>query len=271
MQQTGVLVRDEHLIEEFLTWLASGAQQPSTLRQRRYILRAFARQHDLLTATSDDITAYLADPVRGPNGKRTVISALRVFYSWAVARGYVHKDPMELVHQVREDKTLPKPCPADVFERALADANADGDVEAARMLMLGYYAGLRLSEIAAFHSRSIVGDALLIRGKGRVTRKVPIHPRLALYLEGIDGYAFKSWRKPGHHVSPSYVADKVEARLGAPYTTHTLRHAFGTRLYGATRDLRTVSLLMGHGSVLTTQRYVLISDDTLTDAIRSVA
>lgn len=259
------------LIDDFLMWLASGAMADSTIRQRRYILTAFAREHDLATATSDDVVAYLADPRRGPNGKRTVISALRVFYGWAVARGHVDADPMRLVHQVREDRALPKPVPAAVFERALADANADGDVDTARMLMLGYYAGLRLSEIAAFHRASISDAGLLIRGKGRVSRRVPIHPRLAPYLAGIDGYAFPSWRKPGTHVSESYVADRVEARLGRPWTTHTLRHAFGTRVYEATLDLRTTMLLMGHASPSTTTRYVAISTGKLDAAVLAVA
>lgn len=262
---------DAALIEDFLTWLRSGAMAESTIRQRRYVLAAFAREYPLRTATSADVVGYLADPKRGPNGKRTVISALRVFYAWAGARGLVEMDPMQLVHQVREDKGLPKPVPAEVFERALLDANTDGDVDAARMLMLGYYGGLRLSEIAAFHSKSITPAGLVIRGKGRVTRRVPVHARLAPYLEGIDGYAFPSWRKPGRHVTESHVADKVEARLGAPYTTHTLRHAFGTRLYEATHDLRSVQILMGHASPITTQRYVAISAGTLDAAIQSVA
>lgn len=265
------MLRNQQLIDAFLLWLASGALAESTIRQRRYILTAAARAFPLATATPEDIVAYLADPVRGPNGKRTVISALRVFYGWAVARGHVKSDPMRLVHQVREDRGLPKPVPAEVFERALADANTDGDVDAARMLMLGYYAGLRLSEIAAFRSDSITASGLHIRGKGRVTRRIPIHPRLAPYLEGIDGYAFPSWRKPGHPVTASHVSDKVEPRLGPPYTTHCLRHAFGTRIYEATLDLRSTMLLMGHSSPATTTRYVAISRGKLDAAVLKVA
>lgn len=262
---------NEALIDAFLLWLSAGSMAESTIRQRRYILTAFARQVDLASATPEDVIGYLSDPRRGPNGKRTVISALRVFYTWATARGLLEHDPMRLVHQVREDRGLPKPVPDDVFRRALLDANTDGDVDAARMLMLGYYAGLRLSEIAAFHARSITDTGLLIRGKGRVTRRVPVHPQLEPYLQGINGHAFPSWRKPGRHVTESHVADKIEGRLGPPWTTHTLRHAFATRLYEATRDLRTVQILMGHSSPNTTARYVAISTGKLDAAVRAVA
>lgn len=262
---------DEQLIVDFLSWLASGHQSPTTIRQRGYILRAFAREHPLREATEQQITDYLSRPGRGANGKRTIVSALRVFYGWMAARGIVENNPMTLVHQVREERGLPKPVPVDVFERALAEANATADVEGARMLMLGYYAGLRLSEIAAFHSRSITDVGLVIKGKGRVTRRIPVHPRLAPYLQGIDGYAFPSWRKPSTHVSESHVAERVCSLLGEPWTCHTLRHAFATRIYRATKDLRVTQQLLGHSNPQTTARYTLITNDEMEAAINSVA
>lgn len=262
---------DEELIVEFLAWLQSGDQAATTIRQRGYLLRAFAREYPLLDVTDRQVTDYLSRPTRGANGKRTVISTLRVFYTWLAARGLIDRNPMDLVHQVHEDKGLPKPVPEAVFEAALAEANATGDMEGARMLMLGYYAGLRLSEIAAFHSSCITDIGLIVRGKGRSTRRIPVHPRLAPYLEGIEGYAFPSWRKPGRHVGPSYVANKVCGLLGGGYTCHTLRHSFATRLYRATKDLRLTQQLLGHASPNTTSRYTLITNDEVDAAINSVA
>ena len=262
---------DELLIQDFLDWLAAGNQSASTIRQRGYVLRAFAREHSILDATEKQVTDYLSRPTRGANGKRTVVSALRVFYNWLAAREYVTRTPLRLVHQVREEKSLPKPVPDEVFEAAMHECDDVGDLDGARMLMLGYYAGLRLSEIAAFHSRSITDIGLVIKGKGRVTRRVPVHPRLAPYLAGIDGYAFPSWRIPGRHVTESYIAERVCSMLGGGYTCHTLRHAFATRIYKATKDLRLTQQLMGHSSPTTTARYTLITNDEMEAAINSVA
>lgn len=268
----GLLIdADELLIQDFLDWLAAGNQSASTIRQRGYVLRAFAREHSILDATEKQVTDYLSRPSRGANGKRTIISALRVFYGWLAARAIIDRNPMRLVHQVREEKSLPKPVPDEVFEAALRECDDVGDLDGARMLMLGYYAGLRLSEIAAFQSRSITDIGLVIKGKGRVTRRVPIHRRLAPYLSGIEGYAFPSWRIPGRHVTESYISERVCAMLGGGYTCHTLRHAFATRLYRATKDLRTCQQLMGHSSPTTTARYTLITNDEMEAAINSVA
>lgn len=262
---------DDPIIDRYLAWLAAGAQAPSTIRQRGYVLRAFAAEHPLLTASTDDIIVYLAQPTRGPNGKRTVISALRKFYRWAVAVELVTASPMELVHQVREHRGLPRPVPDAIFARGLAEAHATCDVEGQRALMLGYYAGLRLSEIAAFHATARTAHGLVIIGKGDIERRIPIHDRLAPYLDGIEGWAFASWRKPGQHASTSYLHGKVCGLLGAPWTTHTLRHAFGTRVYRASNDLRAVQLLMGHADPMTTSRYVAVAGEQLDAAIRAVA
>jgi integrase/recombinase XerC len=38
-------------------------------------------------------------------------------------------------------------------------------------------------------------------------------------------------------------------------TVHGLRHTFGTRAYEETKDIRRVQRALGHGSVVTTERY----------------
>lgn len=51
------------------------------------------------------------------------------------------------------------------------------------------------------------------------------------------------------------------------YGTHSLRRTKAAAIYETTRDLRTVQLLLGHGSVTTTQRYLGIeTDDALATA-----
>lgn len=253
------------LITEWLDWLASGTTAASTIRQRRYIMRAFAREHDLLTATPDDVQSYLSNPTRGPNGRKSVLASLRSFYKWAVARGHLKQDPTRLARTIRVPQGIPKPVPEAVLARALARA----DPQTRLMLILGAYAGLRRSEIAAVHHDDITDHGLIVTGKGGRTRRVPIHPRLAVEL-GFQGWAFPSPVRPGCHVGPSYVADHVEKVLEG-YTCHSLRHRFATCAYRATRDIRAVQELLGHSSPTTTAKYVLIDEDAKEAAVLAVA
>lgn len=49
------------------------------------------------------------------------------------------------------------------------------------------------------------------------------------------------------------------------------RVGFLSAAYAGTRDLRSVQTLLGHASIETTQRYVAVSNDDLTQAVRVVA
>ena len=51
---------------------------------------------------------------------------------------------------------------------------------------------------------------------------------------------------------------------------HDLRHSFASFLVNAGQSLYTVSNLLGHTQIKTTQRYAHLSHDTLLDATNSV-
>ena len=257
--------RDLVLITEWLDWLASGSTAASTIRARRYALRAFAREYDLTTATPDNVTEYLGRPCRGPNGRKSVLATLRSFYRWALARGFVEQDPTRLARTIRVPVGVPKPVPEVVLARAIGRA----DPQTRLMLLLGAYAGLRRAEIASLHSDDVSDTGLIITGKGGRMRRIPIHPRLATEL-GFTGWVFPSPVRHGYHVGPSYVADRVEAVLEG-WTCHSLRHRFATCAYRATRDIRAVQELLGHSSPTTTAKYVLIDEDAKEAAVLAVA
>jgi integrase/recombinase XerC len=59
------------------------------------------------------------------------------------------------------------------------------------------------------------------------------------------------------------VGKLVARALPDNWTAHTLRHRYATLTYRGSRNLRVVQTLMGHASILTTQRYTQVSDDEI--------
>lgn len=254
------------MVEQWLAWLAAGNVAGSTLRLRRCLIGVFADEYDLDTATGDDVQEFLASRPGGAWSKASYLSTLRSYYKWAYLSGRIDRDPTSLTHAIRVPPGVPRPVPEIVLARALMHA----DYQTRFMILLGAYAGLRRSEIAAFHSRAVGDGVLTIRGKGGRTRRIPIHPRLIPYLD-FQGWAFPSPRRPGWHVTGETVCSHVAAALGNGWTTHCLRHRFATRCYHGAHDLRAVQQLLGHASPDTTAAYVGIDDDALTAAVLAVA
>lgn len=254
-------------INEWLDTYKAAGKAPSTIRNRGSYVRTMAKEINPLTVTPQQLLHYLASRDLSPEGRKSMIVALRSFYRWAHRRGLTAIDLSQELPSVTVPMGTPKPIPAAMLARARAIA----DDETLLMLDLGALAGLRLHEIAAVHSNDVSDFGLRIKGKGGRVRTVPIHPRLKERLNAVQGWAFPSSRRTGAHSSPDYVASRIEAVIEPPYTTHSLRHYFATSVYQGTHDLRSVQTLLGHASIETTQRYVLVDQDALNAAVLSVA
>jgi len=113
-----------------------------------------------------------------------------------------------------------------------------------------------------FHNRQI-----LVQGKGKRKRYIPMNATLYGILEGLQ--------KDGYEVPFEYKPDYVTRRVQKYYrevsikgaNLHSLRKTFGSLLlqYGNV-DLYTVSKLLGHSSVTTTEKYYV---DLLDENYRS--
>lgn len=82
--------------------------------------------------------------------------------------------------------------------------------------------------------------------------------------------------RPGEHVfgaaTPSYLAATLTRWAAAAgvrkhVTFHTARHTFATLALAAGADLYTVSRMLGHRSIATTQIYAKVMDAARRDAV----
>jgi integrase/recombinase XerC len=233
-----------------------------------------------------DFRAFLAH--RGADGlgrsslARTM-STLRGFFKHLDRAGLVHNPALKAVKSPRPPKSVPKPLAADEALEALSTAAElhDDPWLAARdvaLFTLLYGAGLRLGEALALRRRDIPkGETMVITGKGRKQRVVPVLPvvkdAIADYLARspypmeADEPLFLGAR--GGPLNPGVVQRqmrRLRLLLGLPDTAtpHALRHSFATHLLAGGGDLRTIQELLGHASLSTTQRYTQVDAARLT-------
>jgi integrase len=243
-----------------------------SIKQKAHYLRRLDAVVPLLSATEDDLVAWLANKAWGPDARKSARSAIRGFYAWAHRRGLIDENPAMYLRAIRVPSGRPRPVPEDAVHLALAKCDTS---EQTLMVKLAAYAGLRVSEIAGLRTDGVTSSGLRVLGKGGKTRIVPIHPvvlgSLLEHTMAVPGpWVFPSPVTSGH-VGYDYVYKRIKAVLPPGFTPHQLRHRFATQAYKGTQDLRAVQELLGHSSPNTTVRYTLIEDDALTAAVCAVA
>ena len=204
--------------------------------------------------------------------RRMVRTTLVGFYRWAHGAGLVDVDPAMRLEPVRPTEGRPRPAPKEVYREGLAKAPGARE---RLMLRLARDLGMRRAEVAVVHTDDVVddvvgGQSLIVHGKGGKTRLVPLTAPLAAELrQRPRGYVFPG--KADGHLSPRWVGRVVSELLEGEWTMHTLRHRFATDVVGQTRDVRVAQVLLGHGSLATTQRYVQPDGDRMRAAVELVA
>lgn len=256
-------------LNDFDNWLLAAGRLPSTIETRNRWILSLARAYP--EQSPDNITVqqiqhWLANPNWKPSSKKGALGSVRRFFHYLEITNTRTDNPTKTLLSVKVPRYRARPTPDTVLQNALKRASS---TEEELMLMLAAYAGLRRFEIAKLHTHDRQGNWLTIHGKGAHTRLIPIHPQLAEYLDlKTTGYYFPG-RFTGHR-STDFIGKRISKLLEGEYTSHTLRHWFGTTTYKKTKNIRVVQELMGHADIKTTQTYIGIDDSDLEDAVNTL-
>ena len=146
-----------------------------------------------------------------------------------------------------------------------------GNVKHRAMLMAGYSAGLRVSEIVNLKIRDIDSKRMIIHihgAKGKKDRLVPLSQKLLVVLrEYVGQYKPKVYLFEGQggaaystrSVQLVLAAAKRKAGITKQGSVHSLRHSYATHLMESGTDIRFIQELLGHNSITTTMRYTHVS------------
>jgi len=218
------------------------------------------------------------------------LAAVRSWFRWMAKEHKIAQNPAALVSTPKLPQHLPR-VPSMEEVNGLLDAMeagaGAGDEAAAwperdRMIFeMLYGCGIRNSELVGINMGDIQwkNDAILVKGKGRKQRYVPLGDEAAIAMRAFlplresrlreagklalvaDGPLVTNLRMRGACRLTTRSVGRIVKRialargLASDVHPHTLRHAFGTHMLEEGADLRAIQEMLGHERLSTTQRY----------------
>jgi len=245
--------------------------QESYLRGVRGLAKHYQRSPDQITDREvQDYLLYLLNVRKAAWSTCNILmSALKFFYGTTLGR----TSTCLAIPPRKIEQRLPEILSAQEIKRLFA---ATQNVKHRTLLMTVYAAGLRVSEAVSLKVTDIDSERMTLRveqGKGCKDRYVTLSPRLLQQLrEYWKQYRPTPWLFPGgipDQAMPRdtayviYVKTKMKAGIRKVGGIHVLRHAYATHMLEAGVDLRTLQMLLGHRSIMTTQRYIHVTQKNL--------
>lgn len=287
-------------VDEFLAMLANERNaSPHTVRAYQRELHNFAGHLDnqygaklaLRKIEHLHIRAYLGDLYGHGLSKASVaraLAAIRSWFKWLARQGVVEQSPAALVATPKLPKHLPRVPTIEEMNRVVESADDEAATwpERDRVIFeLLYGCGIRNAELVGIDLEDIhwANEAILVRGKGRKQRYVPLGDAAAqalrAYLPLREARLAEANRGAGKQSaalllnarlrgesrlttrSVGRIVKKIALAHGLPADVHphTLRHAFGTHMLEEGADLRAIQELLGHERLSTTQRYTQLT------------
>ena len=205
-------------------------------------------------------------------------ASIKSFYFYCIL---IKKIKSSEIYNLANPK-LPKNLPRAVSENQIikvidilkCEKNKFLQLRNTALIYLLWGCGLRVSELLSLNNKQINDNYIIIFGKGKKERIVPLLPEIKIKIIEWIEWKHKNFNydndalfisRLGKRLSPRYVQKLIEKLrlqldLDKNFTPHALRHSFATQLLMNGVDLRTLQMMLGHSSLSTTQHYLKVTN-----------
>lgn len=283
------------LFEKFIAFLKEEKQlSKNTLNAYQHDISCYIeyiRQHklDLLTGVhSDTIVDYIDRLHREGRANSTIsrnVASIRSFYKFLCGNQIIQNDPTIDVKPIKVEKKQPEILTNDEVELLLEQPNAH-DFKGIRdkaMLETLYATGMRVSELIALDSKDVNLRLAFIKCRNNKSERIiPIYPAaveaIRVYCEKVRPFMIKEDSESSLFVNCKgermtrqgfwKIIKRYTEKAGIKkdITPHTLRHSFAIHLLENGADIKSISEMLGHSDVSSTQVYA----DMVKQRIKSV-
>lgn len=249
----------------------------------------FKNSDALVNVSREQITGYMTQLKEKGLAAATIarkLAAIKAFYRFMTAEGYMDSNPAEVVEAGTKGIKLPRVLSEDEVVRLLnqPDITTAEGFRDRTMLEVLYATGMRVSELINLTLERVDLNMkyIIAFGKGSKERIVPLGSVAAeflqQYLEKVRPKLTHAGRNTnivflafgGHELTRQRFWQIIraygrKANINKALTPHILRHSFATHLLDNGADLRSVQELLGHSDISTTQIYTHLTNKRLRD------
>lgn len=249
----------------------------------------FKNSDALVNVSREQITGYMTQLKEKGLAAATIarkLAAIKAFYRFMTAEGYMDANPAEVVEAGTKGIKLPRVLSEDEVVRLLnqPDITTAEGFRDRTMLEVLYATGMRVSELINLTLERVDLNMkyIIAFGKGSKERIVPLGSVAAeflkQYLEKVRPKLTHAGRNTnivflafgGHELTRQRFWQIIraygrKANINKALTPHILRHSFATHLLNNGADLRSVQELLGHSDISTTQIYTHLTNKRLRD------
>lgn len=252
--------------------------------------RGHADSREIVRADVLDWFEELRRRHRRASTRARAFVALREFLRHLKTESFAAKDLSEGLEAPKKNLVLPRVLDVETTRRLVTSVTGTSprDLRDRAMLEMLYGCGLRVSELCSLEVRDVIGDADVVRcrGKGSKERIVPMGVACGRAIQRYLASARESFAKgdaserhlfvtrlgrPFSRMGVFKMLRERAAAAGVPPETvspHVLRHCFATHMLQNGADIRAIQDMLGHASIATTQAYTHVDRARLGDLHR---
>lgn len=294
-REGGFFVLLEDVVDEYLYHcLAKGFTNKTMINKRQELkqLKLYLKEKRAITElesiTIHDLKAYVRGKQQSGLKPQSIVSMYKMvsaFFNWCVKEEYIKENLMKNVETPKVPKLVLKGFTTEEVTAMINAFNYKNYISTRNKAIIAMMAdcGLRAMEIRGLMIKNVHDGTILVNGKGNKERIVFISPALKKILikyermrkdyfknKVITDNYFLSYKGfQISHVGLYNVIKKAGEIAGIEdkrISPHTFRHFYAVQCLIAGIDVYSLSRLLGHSSINTTERYLRsLSDEQLSD------
>ena len=218
----------------------------------------------------------------GANSQARRVSSLKSFFNFLIFENYCQNSPADLIEAPKIGRKLPQILNTSEIEKIFdgIELNKSQGQRNRAIIETLYGSGLRVSELVEITLSNIFIKENIIRvnGKGGKQRLIPLGSYskkfIQIYIDEIRPFEKikdedvlflnRNGKKMSRAMIFTIIRNAVKkAGIKKKISPHTFRHSFATHLLENGADLRTIQLLLGHESIITTEIYTHLDNKHL--------